>query len=619
MKRRVGLFVLLIAQLLTASVIAQESTARRDNKLRMMSYNVRNGIGLDEKRDYQRVAEVINSNHPDVVALQELDSVTGRSQQVDVLAVLAKETQMHAAFAKAIDYDGGGYGIGILSKERPINKGSFQLPGREEQRAFIWVEFDKYIFCCAHFSLTEEDRLNSLEIIEAWSRNKSKPIFLAGDLNDEPASQTINLIKENAVILSNTSKNTFPANKPDRCIDYIIGTKQHGSLYTHLNSFVVNEPMASDHRPLVVDIVWKQPVTQLFRTNPYLQNPVNNGITIMWSTQVPTHSWVEYGVDPSKLTAVQPLIDGQVLSNNLQHKIRLNNLQTGTTYYYKVCSREITNYQAYHKEFGETAVSEIATFKLPDASQADFTAIIFNDLHKQDETLKALHRHVKDIPYDFVVFNGDCVDDPANAAEAIRYISVCNDIVGANKVPVFYMRGNHEIRNAFSIGLRDLYDYVGDKTYGAFSWGDTRIVMLDCGEDKPDDHWVYYGLNDFSGLRQEQVSFLQQELSSKSFKKASKKLLLHHIPIYGAPDEYNPCLALWDPLLKKAPFSLAVNGHMHAYSFHPKGSGGNNFPVVVGGGPSIQNATVMILQKKGKDLFLKVCNAAGDNLLELTL
>lgn len=99
--------------------------------------------------------------------------------------------------------------------------------------------------------------------------------------------------------------------------------------------------------------------------------------------------------------------------------------------------------------------------------------------------------------YDFVVFNGDCIDDPANHDEATCFLSELNETVGADRVPVFYIRGNHEIRNAYSIGLRSLFDYVGDKTYGAFNWGDTRIVMLDCGEDKPDTHWVYYGLNDF--------------------------------------------------------------------------------------------------------------------------
>lgn len=80
------------------------------------------------------------------------------------------------------------------------------------------------------------------------------------------------------------------------------------------------------------------------------------------------------------------------------------------------------------------------------------------------------------------------------------------------------MRGNHEIRNAYSIGLRDHYDYVGNKTYGSFNWGDTRIVMLDCGEDKPDDHWVYYGLNDFTRLRNEQVDFLKKNWHPESSK-----------------------------------------------------------------------------------------------------
>lgn len=95
--------------------------------------------------------------------------------------------------------------------------------------------------------------------------------------------------------------------------------------------------------------------------------------------------------------------------------------------------------------------------------------------------------------------------------------------------PDFLYAGNHEIRNAYSIGLRDHFDYVGDKTYGSFNWGDTRIVMLDCGEDKTDDHWVYYDLNDFTQLRNEQVGFLKKELAAKEFKKAKKRILLHHI------------------------------------------------------------------------------------------
>ena len=109
-------------------------------------------------------------------------------------------------------------------------------------------------------------------------------------------------------------------------------------------------------------------------------------------------------------------------------------------------------------------------------------------------TLDALYEQVRDIPYDVVVFNGDCIDDPANEKEALYHLAYLCGKVGASHVPAFFLRGNHEIRNAYSIGLRALFDYVGDKTYGAFSWGDTRFVMLDCGEDKPDSTWVYLSL-----------------------------------------------------------------------------------------------------------------------------
>jgi len=160
---------------------------------------------------------------------------------------------------------------------------------------------------------------------------------------------------------------------------------------------------------------------------------------------------------------------------------------------------------------------------------------------------------------------------------------------------------------------------VGDKTYGAFNWGDTRFVMLDCGEDKPDSTWVYYGLNDFTGLRKDQVSFLSKELNGKEFKQASKRVLLNHIPIYGNGDAYEPCPELWGNLLAKAPFNVNISAHTHQYAFHPKGSLGNNFPVIVGGGYKLDSATVMVLRKKGDEMSVRVLNAKGETLLDLKL
>lgn len=579
--------------------------------VRMMSYNVRNGNGLDNVRNFQRIANVINNARPDVVAVQELDSVTARSGKTDVLKEIAERTQMNHYYTAAIDYDGGKYGIGLLSKAQPLRVKRLSLPGREEQRALLIAEFDNYIFACTHLSLTEEDRMSSLGILRAEAQAAGKPFFVAGDFNAEPESPFIKEMKTGFQILS-SNKPTYPADAPKETIDYIMSAKQEVPTFVGRSASVIDEPLASDHRPILVEVLFAAKEAAIFRTKPYLQNPVGEGITVMWQTHVPSHCWVEYGTSQENLTKVRTLLDGQAVCNNTLHKIRLENLVPGQTYYYRVCSQEILLYQAYRKVFGHTATSELKQFTMPAASQDHFTAVVFNDLHKQSKTLQALCSQLKGVDYDFAVFNGDCVDDPANHDEATAFISELTEAVGGDEVPVFFMRGNHEIRNAYSIGLHGLYDYPGDKTYGAFNWGDTRIVMLDCGEDKPDDHWVYYGLNDFTRLRNDQKAFLTQELASREFKKANKRVLIHHIPLYGNDYDYNPCLDLWGGLLSKAPFCVSLNAHTHQYAYHPKGSLQNNYPVIIGGGYSMDSATVMILEKQKNELKVKVLNAKGE-------
>lgn len=586
--------------------------------VRLMSYNVRNARGLDDVRNCQRIANVINNARPDVVAVQELDSVTNRSDRTDVLRELGERTQMHSYFAPAIDYDGGKYGIGLLTKTEPLSIRRLPLPGREEARAMIIAEFDRFLFACTHLSLTKEDREKSLAILKAEAAKSGKQFFLAGDFNAEGGSEFIKELKKDFRILSDTQHPTFPADKPVELLDYIVASKHVEPDFVVKSAQVINEPVASDHRPTIVELRFATPAENIFRTQPYLQNPLDNGITVMWQTRVPAHCWVEYGTDRENVAKARTLLEGQEVCNNTVHKIRLNSLQPGQTYYYRVCSQEILLYQAYKKVFGHTACSEWRQFTMPAEGTDRFTAIVFNDLHQQARTLKALCDRIKDIDYDFVVFNGDCVDDPADHDQATAFISELTEAVGGDRVPVFFMRGNHEIRNAFSVGLHSLYDYPGGKTYGAFNWGDTRIVMLDCGEDKPDDHWVYYGLNDFTQFRKDQVAFLERELATKDFRKANKRVLIHHIPLYGNDTEYNPCRELWGGLLSKAPFNVSLNAHTHRYAYHPKGSLGNNYPVIIGGGYSMDSATVMVLEKRKNELRVKVLDTKGKVVGEYT-
>lgn len=593
-------------------------SAQAQNTLKLMSYNIKNANGMDNVCNFQRIANVINNTSPDVVAIQEVDSMTNRSGQKYVLGEIAERTQMHGYFAPAIDYDGGKYGIGLLTKQVPLRLQTLPLPGREEARTLILAEFADYIYCCTHMSLTEEDRMKSLELVKAFTSSSTKPLFLAGDMNAEPESGFIKKLQKDFQILSNPKQHTFPAPDPKETIDYIATLKQNAKGFAVISAKVINEPMASDHRPILVELRTAEKADKIFRMKPYLQNPVGNGITVMWETIVPAYCWVEYGTDTTQLKRARTIVDGQVVCNNYLHKIRIDGLQPGQKYYYRVCSQEILLYQAYKKVFGNTAQSAFSEFTLPATDTDSFTAVVFNDLHQHTQTFRALCQQIKNVNYDFVVFNGDCVDDPVDHNQATSFISELTEGVCGDRIPTFFMRGNHEIRNAYSIGLRDHYDYVGDRTYGSFNWGDTRIVMLDCGEDKPDDHWVYYGLNDFTQLRNEQVDFLKKELSSKEFKKAGKRVLIHHIPLYGN-DGKNLCANLWTKLLEKAPFNISLNAHTHKYAYHPKGELGNNYPVIIGGGYKMDGATVMILEKKKDELRVKVLNAKGKILLDITV
>lgn len=222
--------------------------------LRLMSYNIRHGAGLDDRLDFERIAEVINREHPDVVALQEVDSVTRRTGGRDLLGELGELTGMHHVYAPAIPFDGGKYGIGLLCRRKPLSFRTVPLPGREEPRVLLLAEFEEYMFCCTHLSLTEEDQLTSVERIGALLEGEKKPVFLAGDLNAEPDSPTMKALQEKFVILTGGKEMTIPADNPQSCIDYILGYVANGSRYQVTTNYVVNEPVASDHRPVFVNV-----------------------------------------------------------------------------------------------------------------------------------------------------------------------------------------------------------------------------------------------------------------------------------------------------------------------------------------------------------------------------
>lgn len=234
------------------------ATAQAERPLRLMSYNIHNGIGMDGTTDYARIAAVIDSLKPDIVAVQEVDSVTRRSKGRDVLAEIAGHASMNHVFAPAISYEGGKYGIGVLSKDVPLNYYSVSLPGREEERVLLVVEFDGFVFACTHLSLTEADRDASLPVILAEAEKYGKPFFIAGDFNAEPQSRFMRRFMEKFTVLSAIDGKTCPADRPEEMIDYIAVAGSPGTAVKPAGSRIVPETVASDHRPVTADIILRR-------------------------------------------------------------------------------------------------------------------------------------------------------------------------------------------------------------------------------------------------------------------------------------------------------------------------------------------------------------------------
>lgn len=237
---------ILLIMILTGCVWAGE--------LRVFSYNIHHGAGLDEKLDLNRIAEVIKKQKPDLVALQEVDNRVPRSGKVDQAAELAKLLGMHYAYGKCIDLDGGGYGNAILSNYPIQDTIIHKLPGPGEARAvleaIIQIQGKKISFASVHLDWQKKStRVEQMLAVEKVLSLRNHPVIMAGDFNAQPDSDTMKLVAKTWSIVAKTGASlTMPADAPRTEIDYIV---HRGLADAKASCLVIEEKVASDHRPLI--------------------------------------------------------------------------------------------------------------------------------------------------------------------------------------------------------------------------------------------------------------------------------------------------------------------------------------------------------------------------------
>ena len=224
--------------------------------LELMTYNVGSlskhpGMGIKE------VTEIIRN--ADYVSLNELDSCNRRHNDYQ-LKDIADALGRNYKFASAFPFAGGAYGNGVLSKADIVASYKIELPQLDglEPRSAAVVETEDCVFASAHLDVGSPfASAREAQVVNDWFRKNYpcclKPIFLCGDMNSTPGSETIKELDRYWNNLSGTDY-TYPSHAPIKCIDFIYHLKTSAPVKVQSAKVIVPDPDPSDHLPVEVSV-----------------------------------------------------------------------------------------------------------------------------------------------------------------------------------------------------------------------------------------------------------------------------------------------------------------------------------------------------------------------------
>lgn len=221
-----------------------------------MTYNIRNGRGLDGAVDLDRIAAVIASFAPDVVALQEVDAHRPRSGSVDQTEALATRLGMRGTFGACIDKGDGRYGIATLSRLPVVETRQLCLPAQPHRRrseprcalvtrlAWAGGELD---MVNTHLSIVPGERPAQVAAIADGLGGDD--VVIAGDFNCTPRA----LRRLCCGLKAAGRARSWPARLPLLSLDHIL---YRGALaVVHAGAWrEAGANRASDHLPIVAEL-----------------------------------------------------------------------------------------------------------------------------------------------------------------------------------------------------------------------------------------------------------------------------------------------------------------------------------------------------------------------------
>ncbi|UCF21012.1 MAG: endonuclease/exonuclease/phosphatase family protein [Gemmatimonadota bacterium] len=250
--------LILVGIILAARAASHPQTPNKTTRIRILSYNIRHGEGMDTVIDLDRTAKVIRALRPDIVALQEVDSAVERTGRVHQAEVLGRLTGMQHVFGGFFDYQGGRYGMALLSRFPIASFENHRLPDGLEPRTALAARIvpagstDTLIVVGIHLYATAEERQAQASRIVDIFRGNHLPVLLAGDFNSTPESDVMALFRTWENPDKGDDHLTFPSREPEREIDYVL--YRPADRFQIVEIDVIDEPLASDHRPVLVEL-----------------------------------------------------------------------------------------------------------------------------------------------------------------------------------------------------------------------------------------------------------------------------------------------------------------------------------------------------------------------------
>ncbi len=223
--------------------------------MRVMTYNIRGGWGIDGQRSTERIAEVILDARADIVCLQEVHQRLPQSRFVDQPGRLQAALGLPVTFQANLRLGVGGYGLAVVSRFPVQTVQNHMLPSIREQRGVLQVDLatpnGPLSVFCTHWGLNTDERLRQAARLADLVAAAPAPVLVCGDFNERADAPGLRLLSDQTGLTDADAilnRPTYPANRPDARIDFVL----YPPVLT-LQSLTPIETLASDHLPLVAE------------------------------------------------------------------------------------------------------------------------------------------------------------------------------------------------------------------------------------------------------------------------------------------------------------------------------------------------------------------------------